>query len=562
MVLALAMAYALLRGYPSDWHGAARAALAVVVLALGVLIWLPRQGGDGVMLRSRRVVGWQNLGVVGSGLLLVELLLWAYFATMPSKMEGLSQGFHGLFLPGRGVESSEVGETSSGPVHGGWLINQTQSRPLPRRTNLKPGNRPEVFLQPQGEMEVLKDQRLYVHAFALSEFAEGAWSVGNQGRWELVADDDGWVNLRNEGAGKRVGSRVFHGTQLADQDLVIGFQGLSAVRLPKVEMLGEGMHLLSTPPNDIGGYSYDTLSDPVSLEDLVGHSVKVPELVSSRLFDQPRGSLGFRIADLTRLVQGEGGVVERLLKIRNHLRTTLDYSLVIENPENRDPLENFMFYEQRGHCEFFATAGALMARAAGVPSRVCYGWSGGTYYKSSGYFVFRAREAHAWAEVLLEGYGWVVFDPTPSGGMVPEAPRLAGPGEMPPGFNEISEELGGGEVMTNWWGPIVLFVGTAFVFWVLVIRALRTQSERARAKTRERAFQSDYLFAIRSACHARGMPVKPGTTLRALVASMDEAPEFVREMVDYHYSVKYEARPRDVEFEREMLRKVQVWSAG
>ena len=71
-------------------------------------------------------------------------------------------------------------------------------------------------------------------------------------------------------------------------------------------------------------------------------------------------------------------------------------------------MENFLFEEKRGHCEYFATAGALMARALGLPSRVAYGWAGGTWYDDAGLFVFRANEAHAWTEVWLENFGWVL----------------------------------------------------------------------------------------------------------------------------------------------------------
>ena len=54
-----------------------------------------------------------------------------------------------------------------------------------------------------------------------------------------------------------------------------------------------------------------------------------------------------------------------------------------------------------------------MAREMGVESRVAYGWAGGSYFENDLMFVFVAREAHAWVEVKLDGYGWVVMDPTP-----------------------------------------------------------------------------------------------------------------------------------------------------
>ncbi len=52
-----------------------------------------------------------------------------------------------------------------------------------------------------------------------------------------------------------------------------------------------------------------------------------------------------------------------------------EYSTQIDNPDGLDPLENFLFYEKRGYCDFFATAGALIARMMGIPSRIGYGYS-------------------------------------------------------------------------------------------------------------------------------------------------------------------------------------------
>ena len=51
-------------------------------------------------------------------------------------------------------------------------------------------------------------------------------------------------------------------------------------------------------------------------------------------------------------------------------------------------------------------------RAAGIPSRVVTGYQGGEYNDLGGYYIVRQSDAHAWAEVWLEGRGWVRVDPT------------------------------------------------------------------------------------------------------------------------------------------------------
>ena len=145
------------------------------------------------------------------------------------------------------------------------------------------------------------------------------------------------------------------------------------------------------------------------------------------------GDFPQRIRDLARTAAGSGSVKEQLLRIQEHLRTTLQYSLETTNVRDLDPLENFLFEEKRGHCEYFATAGALMARALGIPSRVAYGWAGGKWFEASGLFVFRANEAHSWTEVWLDRHGWVIMDPTPQANGAGERAQVAGPGETLPG---------------------------------------------------------------------------------------------------------------------------------
>src|SRR5690606_19479857 len=47
-----------------------------------------------------------------------------------------------------------------------------------------------------------------------------------------------------------------------------------------------------------------------------------------------------------------------------------------------------------------------------VPARVVVGYQGGSYNARENYWLVRQRDAHAWAEVWLDGRGWVRIDPT------------------------------------------------------------------------------------------------------------------------------------------------------
>jgi len=76
------------------------------------------------------------------------------------------------------------------------------------------------------------------------------------------------------------------------------------------------------------------------------------------------------------------------------------------------PLEVFL-QERAGYCEHFATAMALMLRAAGIPARVIGGLAGGVWNEEGNYWLFRQQDAHTWVEAWIPGEGWVTLDPTP-----------------------------------------------------------------------------------------------------------------------------------------------------
>ena len=76
-------------------------------------------------------------------------------------------------------------------------------------------------------------------------------------------------------------------------------------------------------------------------------------------------------------------------------------------------LTNFLFKDKKGHCEYFATATALLLREAGIPTRYTIGYSVQEYSPWQGMYIVRARHAHAWIKYYLDGE-WHNMDTTPS----------------------------------------------------------------------------------------------------------------------------------------------------
>lgn len=107
---------------------------------------------------------------------------------------------------------------------------------------------------------------------------------------------------------------------------------------------------------------------------------------------------------------------EKMVLLTQFLSQSYTYSLTpLSNRERRDFVSSFLFETKKGYCTYFASALAIMARINGIPSRYVEGFrvdpnevgDGKDYSKVTG------RDAHAWAEVYIDGYGWMVFEATP-----------------------------------------------------------------------------------------------------------------------------------------------------
>ena len=105
---------------------------------------------------------------------------------------------------------------------------------------------------------------------------------------------------------------------------------------------------------------------------------------------------------------------DKAAALERYLMTTYGYTLDLPRTSPRDPLANFLFERKRGHCEYFASAMAVMLRTLRIPSRVVNGFRTGEFNDLTSNYVVRASNAHSWVEAYFPGSGWVSFDPTPA----------------------------------------------------------------------------------------------------------------------------------------------------
>ena len=142
-----------------------------------------------------------------------------------------------------------------------------------------------------------------------------------------------------------------------------------------------------------------------------------PDLVMDR-FDRliyqqlPESALMRRVKRLAEAQAPAHDMPSKIVQLLDWFQRDFSYSFTPEVDARRHPLEVFLFTSRRGHCEYFATALTLLLRAQGIPARIVSG-----YYtsdrSSTGAYVVKQSDAHAWTEVWLDGYGWLTVDPTP-----------------------------------------------------------------------------------------------------------------------------------------------------
>ncbi|WP_026424532.1 transglutaminaseTgpA domain-containing protein [Actinokineospora inagensis] len=111
-------------------------------------------------------------------------------------------------------------------------------------------------------------------------------------------------------------------------------------------------------------------------------------------------------------------------------------------------LEDFLFTSKVGFCEQYASAMAILARAAGIPSRVAIGYTAG--FLSGDYRSITTQDAHAWVEVFFPDHGWTTFDPTPlADGRAYEPPYASAGASASPSAGVTQEKVPSGTASTS-----------------------------------------------------------------------------------------------------------------
>ena len=261
----------------------------------------------------------------------------------------------------------------------------------------------EIVFSAVFENRVPNPRKFYWRGVVYSHFQEGLWT-------QIPQPLGGPLLTKLRASFNQTGSLS---KQLSYQILMEPTQArwLFALKVPRPEspdvLLSPDYRLLARDPVNYL-FKYEVTSRPDVIVDATLTPWQRQQNTQLSRHDNPRA---YEFAQ-TLYAESEdpNDFIERVLR---HIRSG-PYRYTLEPPKlsRQNSIDAFWFDTQAGFCSHYAGAFVYLMRAAGIPARMVGGYQGGEINPLDGHIVVRQYDAHAWAEVWLEGQGWVRKDPT------------------------------------------------------------------------------------------------------------------------------------------------------
>jgi len=402
--------------------------------------------------------------------------------------------------------------------------------------------RDKLTLGPIQELFTVKSPRqAYWRVIALDWFSNGnAWGINKAAEVSASKLSDP-TDLPPSAAVHQ----QFHIEQLDPHWLPAAYRPVG-INLTAARVVPESTTLLIDSKDDLGDLLYDVDSQvPTPTTDQLERAPFSSRSKWKRDLQLP-SDFPDTVRTLARTITTNAhGPYERALALVQYFRSSgrFTYSLDTNLGDSPNDLTQFLTKTRKGFCEQFAASYAALARAVGLPARVAVGYQPGTL-GSDGLYHVTNRNAHAWPEVWIEGFGWLPFEPTPAFAEPTLGLGTGGPKTVQPGVTgnstttsslpapistppTIAQPLNPGQVVTP--APLAghhhtsrvvmgfLVVGGAIVLGALgfVATAAFTLWRRGRRRRHDRDPRRRVLGAWNEALdHLRtaGVPPRPSAT--------------------------------------------------
>ncbi|MGB0384382.1 MAG: transglutaminase TgpA family protein [Ardenticatenaceae bacterium] len=271
-------------------------------------------------------------------------------------------------------------------------------------------------------MNVSAETGRYWRAVVLDKYTSAGWAVSQKRVSEEIAANNSLSGQAQLPPGRRqitqkytifapAGILLFAAGQPLDVDLPaqVLYGGPAAQNQPG----GDEISQIYARQGLYQGQSYTARSaiPTVDIKSLRQAGDLYPQSIKEHYTTLP-DDLPERVIQLADDVVGNAPTAyDKASTIEQYLRT-IPYNETISGPNpGEDGVDYFLFREQQGYCDYYASSMAVMLRSQGIPARLAQGYSQGELLESGEYEV-RQTNAHTWVEVYFPGYGWIEFEPT------------------------------------------------------------------------------------------------------------------------------------------------------
>lgn len=245
----------------------------------------------------------------------------------------------------------------------------------------------------------------------LSKYKNGSWSrEKTNSRWRFYTENEleNKALYRQEIALESIGTNILF--------MMPPFVGMDMMSDTENRLNTETLEVYQTAesnPNGITKYNTYTAKD-------ASKNIEFDQPVNSKKYLKlPRRDLKRLIKYTKELIASHPELQSKREKakfLEAHLRDSGEFSytlnMSIQDP-TIDPVEDFLFNRKSGHCEYYASALALMLRAIDIPARVLSGFKGCEEKMLSNRIEVQQRFAHSWVEAFLDEH-WETLDATPA----------------------------------------------------------------------------------------------------------------------------------------------------
>jgi protein-glutamine gamma-glutamyltransferase len=254
-------------------------------------------------------------------------------------------------------------------------------------------------------------------------------------------------------------------------------------------------------------------------------------------------------------------------KVTAFFRDHFSYSLEQEQRFiGTSRLEDFLLHRRRGHCEYFATATALLLRATGIPTRYAVGYSLEEYSPLEGAYVARSRHAHSWVLAYVDGT-WRVVDTTPAVWALLESEGMPWWQPLPDFIAFVGYYLSRAQAVITedeeFMEQQLPWLLALLIVWLVwrTMRRRRLQSIGSRNKPQHQAGADTPFIQLLARLAGRGDQRQPGETLRSWLQRLDiqrGTPE-LQDLLQLHYRYRYDPGCDRDTLRRTLSKRVKQW---